>query len=221
MARTIVIGGIESTFRNAQILCDLGENIVMFYTRGPRSPGWEGVEMIDETRFAFASNVPRSIVSGNINEHLEEMRALEPDVIYSLGWQQVYGPKLLALCKFVGIHESLLPKGAGAVPIANAILHDVAVTGCTLFWLDAGMDTGPIIGQLRGRLDPRTANATALYEEAMQLGGELLRMFVPHINAGTAPAIPQDASRRTVYRKVKWDDWSVDRVIRAKVYPYA
>lgn len=221
MGRAIVIGGIESTFRNAQVLYDLGEDIVMFYTRGPRSPGWEGVDMIDESRFAFAATAPRTIVNGHINDYIEDMRRLQPDVIYSLGWQQVYGPDLLRLCKIVGIHESLLPEGAGAVPIANAILHDVPITGCTLFWLDAGMDTGPIIGQLRGQHDPRKSTATELYEEAMLLGAELLRMFVPHINSGLAPRIPQDASRRTVYRKVKWEDWPAGKVTRAKVYPYA
>jgi methionyl-tRNA formyltransferase len=221
MARIIVIGGIESTFRNAQVLSDLGEKIVMFYTRGPQSPGWEGVDLIDEGRFAFAAKVPRTVIDGHINDHVEELRALRPDAIYSLGWQQVYSPRLLGVCKVVGIHESLLPEGAGAVPIANAILHGFRVTGCTLFWLDAGMDTGPIIGQLRGKLDPRKATATELYEEAMQLGAELLRLFVPHINAGTAPAIPQDRSRRTVYRKVNWEDWPADAVKRARVYPYA
>lgn len=221
MARVIVVGGIESTFSNAQVLKDIGEQIVMFYTRGPKSPGWEGVDMIDETRFSFAASVPRTVVNGHINQHIEEMKALRPDVIYSLGWQQVYGQALLSLCKIVGIHESLLPRGAGAVPIANAILHDFSETGCSLFWLDRGMDTGAIIGQLKGRRDPRIATATELYQEAIGLGGELLRMFVPHINAGTAAAIPQDTSKRTVYRKVVWSEWPLEKVRRARVYPYA
>lgn len=136
MARIIVIGGIESTYHNVQALHDLGEEIVMFYTRGPSSPGWEGVDQVDESRFPFADNVPKTIVDGHINDHVDEMQSLRPDVIYSLGWQQMYSKKLLAITKVVGIHESLLPEGAGAVPIANAVLHGVKRTGCTLFWLD-------------------------------------------------------------------------------------
>ncbi len=221
MARIIVIGGIESTYVNAQVLHDLGEDIVMFYTRGPCSPGWEGVDMVDESQFPFAARVPRTRVETHICDHVEEMRALAPEVIYSLGWQQMYNRAMLQLCPIVGIHESLLPRGAGAVPIANAILHDEAVTGITLFWLDAGVDTGDIIGQLKGRLSPRSADATQLYREAMNLGAEILRMFVPHINRGTAPAIPQDAARRTAYRKVDWTQWPADKVRRARVYPYA
>jgi len=220
VARIIVIGGIESTFANAQVLHELGEEIVMFFTRGRNSPGWEGVAMIDTSNYPFASRVPTTEVNGSINAHVEQMCALKPDFIYSLGWQQMYGQGLLGICPVVGIHESLLPEGAGAVPIANAILHDRPVTGITLFWLDGGMDTGPIIAQLRGRLDPRKANATALYEEAMTLEAQLLRMMVAHLNDGTAPRIPQDMSKRSVYGKIHWEDWPDEKVARVRVYPY-
>lgn len=220
MARIIVIGGIESTYHNVQALHDLGEDIVMFYTRGPSSPGWEGVDMVDESRFSFVGNVPRTVVDGHINDHVDEMLALRPDFIYSLGWQQMYSKSLLSITRVVGIHESLLPKGAGAVPIANAVLHGFERTGCTLFWLDGGTDTGDIIGQLAGLLDPRVANSTQLYEEAIQLGVELLKMFVPHINSGRAPSIPQDLSKRTAYKKVDWNDWPEPLTNRARTYPY-
>jgi methionyl-tRNA formyltransferase len=220
MARIIVIGGIESTYYNAQTLHDCGEEIVMFYTRGESSPGWEGVDMVDESNFPFASVVPKTLVNGNIDDHFDAMKSLRPDAIYSLGWQQIYSRRILSLCSIVGIHESLLPEGAGAVPIANAILHGVKKTGCTLFWVDDGVDTGPIIGQLVGLLDPRNENSTRLYEEAMQLGSELLKMYVSHINSGKAPAIPQDMSHRLTYKKINWSDWPDELVRRARVYPY-
>jgi methionyl-tRNA formyltransferase len=221
MTRIVVIGGIESTFRNAQVLHDLGEEIVMFYTRGPNSPGWEGVAMIDRSLYPFAAKVPITEVNGNINDHTAEIRSLAPDFMYSLGWQQIYRKGLMEVSPIIGIHESLLPKGAGAVPLANAILHGFEETGCTLFWLDGGMDSGPIIGQLKMRHSPRTATATQLYEEAIEIGEKLLRMHVPYIDAGIAPAIPQDTSSRTEYGKVVWSDWSAERVSRARTYPYA
>jgi methionyl-tRNA formyltransferase len=221
MARVIVIGGIESTYTNAQVLYDLGEEIIMFFTRGADSLGWEGVDMVDESEFSFAAKVPRTRVDGHIRDHVDDMRALCPDVIYSLGWQQMYSAEMLALCPVVGIHESLLPRGAGAVPIANAVLHDEHVTGVTLFWLDGGADTGNIIGQLKGLLSPLDVDATTLYREAMALSADLLRMYVPHINRGTAPSMPQDMSKRIAYRKIDWSCWPEDKVRRARVYPYA
>lgn len=220
-ARIVVIGGIESTYRNAQVLHEMGAEIAMFYTRGKSSPGWEGVDPIDESAFPFAGRVPRTVVNDNINDHAGEMKKLSPRFIFSLGWQQIFKEELLSVCPVIGIHESLLPEGAGCVPIANAMLHDRPVTGVTLFYLDGGMDTGDIIAQLCGKLDPRKATATELYHEAMRLEDQLLRRYFPMILDGTAPRIPQDLSRRTVYGKVDWQAWPSEKLRRVRVYPYA
>ncbi len=221
MARVIVIGGIESTYHNAQLLYEMGAEIAMFYTRGANSPGWEGVDPVDEARFPFAGKVPKTEINRSINEHAQKISSLRPDYIFSLGWQQIFKKELLSVCPVLGIHESLLPEGAGCVPIANAILHDRPVTGVTLFELDGGMDTGPIIAQQPGRLDPRKATATELYREAMELERELLKAYYPLILKKAAPRIRQDLSKRTVYGKVRWSDWPAEKVQRARVYPYA
>jgi len=220
MSRIIIIGGIESTYRNAQLLFELGEEICMFFTRGERSPGWEGVDLIDESRFPFASRVPKTIVQGNINEYAKAMAGMHPDYIWSLGWQQLFKSEILDICPVLGIHESLLPEGAGSVPIANAILHDRPRTGVTLFELDGGMDTGPIIGQRVGKLDPRKATATALYNEAMELEERLLTLFVPLLRDNIAPRIPQDMTKRTAYGKITWEEWPEEKNRRARTYPY-
>ncbi len=220
MARIIIIGGIESTFNNAETLYNLGEEIVMFYTRGKNSPGWEGVDLIDTMQYPFYKKVPVTEINGNINDHINEMQSLQPDVIYSLGWQQIFSPAMFEICSIVGIHESLLPKGAGAVPIANAILHDEPVTGITLFYLDGGIDTGDIILQLKGQLDPRKVTATDLYKEAMELEMQALREMASRINIGTAPRTPQNINQRTVYKKINWQDWAEEKVSRARTYPY-
>ena len=221
MSKIVVIGGIESTYRNAQTLFEMGEEIAMFYTRGPDSAGWEGVDMIDESKFSFSEKVPKTIVNSNINNYVEEIEALEPDFIWSLGWQQLFKDRLLNICSVIGIHESLLPAGAGPVPIANAILHDTERTGITLFEVDKGMDTGHIIFQLQGLLNPRKATATQLYDEAMELSERIIKFILPFMRDGTAPRIPQDMSKRTTFKKIKWEDWPEDKVSRARTYPYA
>jgi len=220
MSKIIIIGGIESTFINAQLLHDLGEEILMFYTRGPHSPGWEGVKLIVEDEFPFSKKVPITRVNGNINDHAKQMKSLHPDFIWSLGWQQMYKPALLEMCPVIGIHESLLPEGAGAVPIANALLHDRPVTGVTLFELDGGMDTGPIIAQLKGSLDPTKVTSKDLYQEAMELEQKMIRAILPFLKDGSAPRIPQDFLKRTVYGKIDWSLWPTEKVKRAKTYPY-
>lgn len=220
MSKIVIIGGIESTFKNAQTLYEMGEEICMFYTRGEKSPGWEGVEIIDESKYSFISQVPKTIVQGDINEYTETIEKMKPDYIWSLGWQQIFRKQFFGICPVLGIHEALLPEGAGAVPIANAILHDRPQTGVTLFELDEGMDTGPIIGQLIGKLDPRKATATELFKEAMSLEEKLITIFVPLLRQNIAPRISQDMTKRTVYGKIQWDQWPDEKVKRAKMYPY-
>ncbi len=49
--------------------------------------------------------------------------------------------------KYVNTHPALLPSFPGAHGVRDAMAYGVKVTGCTVHWADAGVDTGPIIAQ--------------------------------------------------------------------------
>ena len=79
----------------------------------------------------------------------EATAAHAPDLVVSAGFMKLAGPEFLARFggRYVNTHPALLPSFPGTHGAADALEHGVKVTGCTLFVVDAGVDTGPILAQ--------------------------------------------------------------------------
>jgi phosphoribosylglycinamide formyltransferase-1 len=73
----------------------------------------------------------------------------EPDLVVSAGFMKLAGATFLSRFggAYVNTHPALLPAFPGMHAAADALDHGVKVTGCTLFVVDAGIDTGPILAQ--------------------------------------------------------------------------
>jgi phosphoribosylglycinamide formyltransferase 1 len=72
-----------------------------------------------------------------------------PDLVISAGFMKLVGRDFLDRFggRFVNTHPSLLPAFAGMHAVRDALEYGVKVTGCTVFLVDAGTDTGPVIAQ--------------------------------------------------------------------------
>jgi phosphoribosylglycinamide formyltransferase-1 len=79
----------------------------------------------------------------------DTVHAFEPDLVVLAGFMKLVGPEFLK--RFAGrvlnTHPALCPSFPGTTAPADAIAHGVKVTGATLFVVDEGVDTGPIIAQ--------------------------------------------------------------------------
>ncbi|QGK71433.1 phosphoribosylglycinamide formyltransferase [Allosaccharopolyspora coralli] len=73
----------------------------------------------------------------------------EPDLVVSAGFMKLVGADFLARFdgRYLNSHPSLLPAFPGMHGVRDALEYGVRVTGCTLFVVDAGVDTGPILAQ--------------------------------------------------------------------------
>lgn len=80
---------------------------------------------------------------------VEELRKREIEWVILAGYMRLVGDVLLRAYenRIVNIHPSLLPSFPGKDAIGQAFAHGVKVTGVTVHFVDAGMDTGPIIAQ--------------------------------------------------------------------------
>jgi phosphoribosylglycinamide formyltransferase-1 len=79
----------------------------------------------------------------------DEVAKHEPDLVVSAGFMKLAGKDFLARFggRFINTHPALLPSFPGMHGARDALAHGVKVTGCTLFLVDDGVDTGPIIAQ--------------------------------------------------------------------------
>jgi phosphoribosylglycinamide formyltransferase 1 len=83
-------------------------------------------------------------------ELAETVAAQEPDLVVLAGFMRLVGPAFLGLFggRTVNTHPSLLPSFPGMQAPQDALEYGVKVTGATLFVVDDGVDTGPIIAQV-------------------------------------------------------------------------
>ncbi len=80
---------------------------------------------------------------------VEALRAAKVDLIVLAGFMRVLKGEFLRAFegRIVNVHPSLLPSFPGLEAWKQALDHGVKVTGCTVHFVDAGVDSGAIIGQ--------------------------------------------------------------------------
>jgi phosphoribosylglycinamide formyltransferase-1 len=79
----------------------------------------------------------------------DKVAAFEPDLVVSAGFMKLLGPAFLARFggRTLNTHPALSPSFPGMNGPADALEYGVKVTGCTLFVVDEGVDTGAIVAQ--------------------------------------------------------------------------
>lgn len=79
---------------------------------------------------------------------LAQMRQLSPDLVVSAGFMRLLSAEFVASFKVINTHPSLLPLFPGAHPVRDTLKAGASVTGATVHWVDAGLDSGEVIAQL-------------------------------------------------------------------------
>lgn len=159
----------------------------------PDRPVGRGLKLCCAPVNALAGELElRAYKPANRRELHAAVAELKPDLGVVVAYGRLIPEETLALARygFLNVHFSLLPKYRGAAPVQWALINGEKVTGVTLFWLDKGMDTGPVF--LR-REEPvlESDDAASLFARLTAAGADLLAEGLARVAAGDIAREPQ------------------------------
>lgn len=152
------------------------------------------------------------------------------DWLFIIGWSQIANKRLLDAPNngVLGMHPTLLPIGRGRASIPWAIIKGLEETGVTMFKLDEGVDTGPILSQYKIPLTDNTCS-TELYDSVNNAHVNLMTQIIPKILEGNVKLQEQNNADATEWVGRTPKDGEIDfndsvitaeRLVRATTKPY-
>ena len=132
-------------------------------------------------------------------EVYDAYQKLRPDLAILAFVTEIVPERLLTVPSIGTIcyHPSLLPRHRGASGINWAIIQGDPRTGLTIFWVDKGIDTGPILLQKEVEIRAEDTTGSLYFNSLFPMGIETIIEAVDLIKKGEAPRIPQDESKAT------------------------
>ena len=164
------------------------KNEVLAVVTNPDKPKGRGMKMLASPvkEFALEKNfkIYQPTKVRNNTEFIEEIKALNPDLLCVVAYGKILPKELLDIPKYgaINVHGSLLPRYRGAAPIQWAVLNGDKKTGVTTMFMDIGMDTGDMI--LKEETEIGEDETTGeLWERLSKIGAKLLVKTIEKIEA--------------------------------------
>ncbi|WP_337996593.1 methionyl-tRNA formyltransferase [Oleispirillum naphthae] len=227
--RAVFIGCVHSSLAMLEELLTVpGLEICGVVTRQASTVN---ADFTDLSPLARANGIPVFHAEGSGQDEMAAwIRDRGADICFCLGWSYLLNPAVLAAAPrgVVGYHPALLPRNRGRHPLIWALVLGLTETGSTFFLMDAGADSGPILSQERIPIADDD-DAGILYGKMIATARAQVRQLALGLCAGTAAAVPQDASRASNWRKRGRADGQIDwrmpasgihNLVRALAPPY-
>lgn len=184
----ILFAGTPSTAASVlEGLIDSGHDVVAVLTREDAPIGRKRVLTPSPVaELACSRGLPIIKANSLSSEILNQISSYKVDLAVVVAYGVILKHDALDLLPkgWFNLHFSVLPKWRGAAPVQRAIAHGDLSTGVTLFKIDKGLDTGPVIGSLETSINPEET-AGDLLQRLSILGLTLLNEQLPSLYAGT------------------------------------
>jgi phosphoribosylglycinamide formyltransferase 1 len=194
----------EKTFRPERYAHDAADEGVIQRHFGARDAS-ETLHFAPDSSLRLGSHaLHREVAAGGCNDPAEVslMAAARPDVVLVFGTGILRDPLLSAFSgRILNIHLGLSPyyRGAGTNfwPLVN---REPEYVGATIHYLDAGIDTGPILSHARPQIERGDGPHDIGNKTIVAAAQALLRAAAAHVSGGTR-AVPQWSGGRLYQRK--------------------
>ncbi len=227
--RVLFLGYSQMGCRAVELLAERGDDIAAVVTHrdDPHENRWYRTPAEAAAARGLPTVYAEDLGRDGVAALAEEVRA---DLVLSVFYRDMLPARVLASARLaaLNLHPSLLPAYRGRAPINWVLVNGEAETGVTLHHMVARADAGDIVAQRAIAIAPRET-ALSLYRKVEAAGVELLREALPLVAAGSAPRLPQDASRASVVGRRRPEDgeidWAwpalrIDRLVRAVAPPW-
>lgn len=228
--KSILIGAVTSSKTALETMIEMKFPLEMVFSLGEEySKNVSAYHPIH--RIAKENNIPYKTFK-NINdmECVSVIKEIEPDYIFVIGLSQLVSKSIIKSAKrgVIGFHPTPLPKHRGRAAIPWQIILGVERSKSSLFFIDEGMDSGPIIGQKEYCIE-KNDYAQDVGLKCRLAMKEILIEKLPQFIDGEIKTIVQDENEATYLLKripedglINWSEpiETIHRLIRATSNPY-
>lgn len=211
--RIVFMGTPEFACPTLRTLIERGEQVVAVVTQPDRPKGRGQQTLPPPVKVvALEHGIPvLQPVKVRLPESIEEIRALEPDLVVVVAFGQILPKALLDIPKkgCINVHASLLPRYRGAAPLNWCIVNGETETGVTTMMMDVGLDTGDMLLKRATPIDP-DEDTQSLHDRMSALGAELLAETLDRLVAGDLVPEKQDDALTCYAPMMKKEDGLID-----------
>lgn len=146
-------------------------------------------------------NIPEIRLEKSINhkESLSIIKNYNPDLLISIAGNQIFKTELINLAPkgCLNLHTALLPKYRGLMPSFWVLKNSEKHTGVSVFFVDKGIDSGPILVQKR--IEINNMSQEQLIKASKKIGIEAIIEGIEKIISGNFELIDNDESKKSYY----------------------
>ena len=135
----------------------------------------------------------------NSNHSIEKIKSFKPDLLVSILGNQIFKKPLIDLAPkgCINLHTALLPEYRGLMPTFWVMKNNETKTGVSVFFVDEGIDSGPIIVQTEVEIGDRTQKELIIHTK--KLGMEAIAKSIDLIQKNEVKLIANDASKKSYF----------------------